>query len=143
MSSRYRNVAFLAELLINILVFSISCAVLAGLFGQAGKLAGQTRSKSQATAEIYTLFETIRAEGAGALEEATLLENGSYALYYDKQWNPAGQNAAFTIQLTVNQRPTGAGAIWEMEAFAYDGEAQEICRLATKAYYSGEGAMEG
>ncbi len=139
---RYRNVAFLAELLINILVFSISCAILAGIFGQAGRISRDTRSKSQATTEIYALFATLRAQGPAALTDAAQ-EEGEYRLYYDKDWNrTAAATAVYTLRLTIREEPTGAGVLRRLEARATSGENPEICTLSTSVYQSGEGVVE-
>ncbi|MDL2254508.1 type II secretion system GspH family protein [Ruminococcaceae bacterium OttesenSCG-928-I18] len=140
MRNRYRNVAFLAELLINILVFSISCAILAGLFGQAGKLARETREKSFASQEIYSLFETLRARGPEGITQAQPDGQDGYALHYDEQWNPAGgENAAYIIHLYTTDNDTGAGVLREVTAHASNNQGEEICTLTTKTYHQGEG----
>ncbi len=134
---RYRNIAFLAELLINILVFSISCAILAGIFGQAGRLSRQTRSQSQASAEIYALFASLRAGGPAALAGAAE-ENGAYLLYYDKDWNPAEANTAvYTLRLQMREEETGAGLLRQLEATAFSADDPDICTLSTKTYQNG------
>lgn len=132
--SRYRNIAFLAELLINILVFSISCAILAGLFGQAGRLSREMRSKSQASTEIYALFSALRASGPEALAPAVETENG-YVLYYDKSWNPTtAETAVFTLTLQLQEENTGAGVLRQVHATASSTNIPEICTLSTKTY---------
>ena len=141
MRNRYRNVAFLAELLINILVFSISCAILAGLFGQAAKIARETREESFASMEIYSLFETVRASGVEALPQNALAEEEVYVLHYDKQWKPTDEPAAaYTIHLYTTDNSTGAGTLRELTALANNSEGEEICTLSTKTYHQGEGA---
>lgn len=139
MKNRYRNVAFLAELLINIFVFSISCAVLVGLFGQAGQISRQTKEEGFATQEIYALFDTVRARGPEGLVSAQGGENGSYILYYDKNWCPAAdaQAAAYTVTLQMEDTGTAAGSLYQLDATATDAQGSEICQMTTKTYHPG------
>lgn len=142
MTNRYRNVAFLAELLVNILVFSISCAIMVGLFGQASKMARETREESFATQEIYALFETIRLRGPGAVEGAAPTAAGGLQCYYNEDWTRTDkENAAYTIELSLDEETAAAGLLLGVEARASDRNGQEICTLSTKTYHPDEGGV--
>lgn len=140
MKKSYRNVSFLAELLINILVFSISCAILAGLFGRASLIARQTREKNFASAEIYTLFETMKARGPAALTVAHEEEAGVYVCRYDKDWRPSvSGEGEYTIEMDVTETAAGTGVLVEVEARAKDKAGAEILTMETKSYHPGRG----
>ncbi len=134
MKRKYRNVSFLAELLINILVFSISCAVLVGLFGKASELARATREESYASAELGILIEQTKAQGVLALG-GEMQADGSLLFHYDADWNRAeAPEARYAIRLAVEEAITSAGSLLTItgEASAADGRA--LCEVATKAY---------
>ncbi len=136
MKTRYRNVAFLVELIINILVFSISCAVLVGLLGKAGEIAGQTQQESFAANQVQVIIETAKAGGAENLPGAVPQQDGSFVCGYDSNWQPAEVNEAeYTVRLTVEQSVTDAGVLYTLVATAQTAEdGQEICRMQTATY---------
>ncbi len=139
MKTQHRNMTFLIELLINVLVFSVSCAVLVGVFGKASGMARSTREKSSATSEIYSLFETVRAGGEATLADGTLLENGGIAYYYNDKWNPVQpDDADYTVVLTIEDSAKPAGTLRELHALATSAEGDEICELATHTYQPDE-----
>ncbi len=135
MKTRYRNVAFLAELMINILVFSVSCAVLVGLFGQAARISRETREKTAASAQTLAVLETVKARGD--CEDGAWQADGSLLCRYTEDWLPAQSEAeaAYLIRLEVADSPGAAGTLREMEAVATGAEdGRELCRLETASY---------
>lgn len=142
MKRSYRNIAFLAELMINILVFSISCAILAGLFGKAGLLAKNTKEESFALNELHALVQEAGLRGLDAFPQGETQPDGNLHLYYDKSWLPAPKEAAaYTIILTLNSTKTEAGELYAISASAQNAAGKEITRLETSAYHPGEGGM--
>lgn len=131
MKKSFRNTSFLVELLINILIFSISCAILVSVFGKASQLARTTREENFASAEIHTLFELAKARGVEALGGGTDGET-----YYDKNWNAAdSQNAAYGIEMDIEETATEGGVLRRLTATARrSGDGSEICTLETTLY---------
>lgn len=142
MRSKYRNIAFLAELLVNIFVFSISCAILAGLFGQAGMLATQTREEGFASTEMHALFEITKARGLEGLGAECEETSDGFVCYYDRQWNAADPSAyEYTIQMDVQEEETGAGVLYRLNATASHSSGREICQMQTAVYSSDKGGV--
>lgn len=138
--SRYRNTSFLVELLVNILVFSISCAVLVGLFGRAGQMTKEGREEAAANAEMLALVEIVKARGTAGLEHADDMGGGSYRCRYDEDWQPTGKaDAPFAITLVVTEADTGAGTLTEIEAVAETGDGRQLAAVQTAAYRPAEG----
>lgn len=134
---RYRNTAFLMELMINILVFSMSCAVLVGLFGKAGQISKRSEEKAHANNEVLAMIETIKARGAGTQELAySEWENDTTLVrWYDAKWDPTAKaEAVYQVRLTMQTQPTRAGVLTHMQASAADLEGREICSVETTAY---------
>lgn len=140
MKPRYRNIAFLAELLVNILVFSLSCAILVGVFGKASAVARNTREEAAATAEVYALLETMRVRG---LEEIDLLENqpdGGMLRGYDTVWQPVGmRQAVYTVSLHISSEQTEAGRLQHIVAVARNNAGRRLCTFETSLYLPEEG----
>ncbi|NLW79615.1 MAG: type II secretion system protein [Ruminococcaceae bacterium] len=135
MKKRYRNTAFLVELLVNILVFSISCAILVGLFGKAGQIARDTHAENFAGAEAQSLIEIVKARGVQGLEDADAQPDGSLLFYYDEDWQPAsGADAAYTIRLVVRDEATVAGVLSHLSAVAESRDGAEVFSIATASY---------
>ena len=138
MKTRYRNVAFLAELMINILVFSISCAVLVGLFGKAFQVSRQTARETKAASEVQWLMENLKAGGKDALEGAEWTDDDHAVLRYDEDWNrvESDAQAVYTIKLLVSTAVGGTdyGALTSIQAVAADAGGIALCRMETASY---------
>ncbi len=148
MKKSYRNVAFLVELLVNIFVFSVACAILVGLFGKAGQLARGTRERDFATTEIYALFETAKAHGVQAATAAGDAQDDTRTLfYYDKNWKlTSAAGAAYIVEVTAtpeggNTLPGSApaGELDRLTARASDAGGREICTMQTAVYQPAAG----
>lgn len=138
MKRSYRNVAFIVELIINVLVFSITCAILVSLFGKASQLARNTREESLATATIHSMFEQMCAQGTEAVGDG-FLKDGKLVYYYDKNWNhtETDNTAQYTVSLTVLEGGSGtnsAGELTALAAIAQDKDGREICTMETAVY---------
>lgn len=142
MKKSYRNMAFLTELLVNVLVFSISCAILAGLFVKASSIAKQTKEESFAGVEIYALFETMRAYDIDGLEHAEKQVDGSFLCGYDSEWRPTPTAvSAYIIRLDITTTKTDAGVLQNIEAKAQKANGNEICQFETAIYLPMEGGQ--
>ena len=150
MKQGFRNVGFVGGLLVNILVFIISCAVLAGVFGKAGQIFADTKNKSRATDEMYAVFATARADGIGTVAAnsaaggAAGTPGGQVATYYyDKSWRPVDEAGAraFVLAYTVREEKTNAGTLYHIDATAVDDAENVVCEMSTAVYAPGEGGV--
>lgn len=142
MKTRYRNVAFLMELMVNILVFSISCAVLVGLFGKAGQISKQTSAETGAKTRVQSLVEVLRAHGPEGLPAEG--EAGRYTVYYDGDWEPVPANDAgcrYLVRLTVQDEATAAGTLQKVQAGAFTREETPLYALETAHYTPSAGEV--
>lgn len=119
MKRRYRNVAFLMELLINILVFSVACAVLVGLFGKASQLSRQSKQQAAAASEVQNAVEVVKLrgiEGLGAQAGAT-----GASLFFDGSWQPTTdpEAATYEVLVKVEYSSTEAGTLVDIYAAAH------------------------
>lgn len=138
MKTQYRNVAFLVELLINILVFSVSCAVLVGLFGKAQEISHTTKQQTRAHTAVQTLLNTAKARG---VEGIVCAEDGedAWLCSYDENWNDtAAENAVYTIRLVLQQEETSAGVLRHYQAVAQQADGTELASMETAVYYPAE-----
>ena len=135
MKKKYRNTAFLLELMINILVFSLSCAILVGLFGKAYQIANRTREAAFASTEVLRVVEVAKVRGAQGVAGATLQSDGSIALWYDKNWQPTNEERAlYHIELRVDEQNTHAGILLQFDAVAKTSDGREVYSLQTASY---------
>lgn len=142
MKKSYRNVSFLVELLVNVLVFSISCAVLVGLFAKASEVARQTKEESFASVEVYALFQTAKVYGLEGIDHAQQQEDGLYVCGYDKNWAPVAlQEATYIITIQAEETKTSAGVLYNLTASALNGKGDEIGSFTTALYTPQEGKV--
>lgn len=135
MKTKYRNVAFLVELMINILVFSISCAVLVGLFGKAGQISRHSREEAFANTQAQTLLETAALRGAGAFAGAKWLDGESLNCYYNSNWQQTDdENAPYVITLSIRRREMAAGVLTQLQAQAHTSAGRLLCNIHTANY---------
>ncbi len=134
-----KNLGFVAGLLVNILVFILSCAILAGVFGKAGQLYRETKDKNEAASEVYSLFAEARAEGIAAIDKSgDVSTSRTLVYYYNKSWQPAeGGTYAYEVRLAVTPQATAAGRLDRIEAVATDVKGNELCRMHTAVYAAG------
>lgn len=133
---QYRNTAFLTELLVNILVFAVSCAVLAGVFARAFNVVRQNRQQSQAGTEVYAVVEALRANQNASLGS----EEQPLQIHYDENWQYAQGDARYTIEVRCAGEAQPAGVLYRLVATAHDNTSgEQLYRLETELYRSSEG----
>lgn len=97
---------FLAELMIDVLFFTIAAAICLTIFAKAYTMSRESREKNQALIAAQQGAESFKAGGEeglvkalGAVQEA----DGSYAVYYDAKWNPATapEEAYYILRVSV------------------------------------------
>lgn len=140
MSKRYRNTAFLVELIINILVFSISCAVLVGLFGKAGQISRRSHEQTFASNEVLALVEKIKVRGADGLPHGQWLDEENALCYYDAGWNGTDDTTApYLVRLQMVTEEQEAGVLMRLEAVAETSDGQLLYSVKTASYTPAEG----
>lgn len=139
MKPRFRNLAFLFEVLVNVLVFSLACAVLANVFAKASALNRSTREETQASTEAYALYQTIKTEGVGGIEGLQALGDG-WLMLYDAHWTPTdGENAVYRIEVALYPKTGAAGSLYALQCVAKRQGGGVIYRLDTQYYLPGTG----
>ena len=135
MKKRYRNVAFLVELLVDILVLSISYAVLVGLFGKAAELTKRTKEEGLAYAQVQVLVETAKVRGFEDWQGGGAQENGEAVYYYDARWEEASpEEALYTVQLQCTPEQKKGGVLNHVKAVAGAQDGRELCVIETAVY---------
>lgn len=134
---RYRNTAFLMEVLVNILVFSISCSILVSAFVQAAHMVRQTRDEGLAASQIYALMETIKIRGTDGLEQGEEQDDGTFLFLYGNEWEPlpAADDATYAIVLEITEQPRATGDTLYITGVArWHVTGREITRISTIGY---------
>ena len=89
-----RSGLFAIELLISIGVFSLCAAICVGLFVRSEVISQTSADLSRAVSEARSAAECYKAAGGNLEKTADLiggtLENGTLRLYYDQDWQKAG-----------------------------------------------------
>lgn len=89
-----RSGLFAIELLISIGVFSLCAAICVGLFVRSEVISQTSSDLSRAVSEARSAAECYKAAGGNLEKTADLtggtLENGTLRLYYDQDWQKAG-----------------------------------------------------
>lgn len=135
MHKEYRNTAFLLELLINVLVFIIVCAVLLGVLADAKLITQQTNDQTRAGNELFAVLEMVRAGGMEALESNRSAAENEATLYYDAGWHVCGQEqAAYSLHLVLEQEPVEAGVLEHARAAAHTRAGEELLVMETSFY---------
>lgn len=140
MKTKYRNVAFLLELMINILVFSVSCAILVGLFGRAGNLSRRTREKTCASTELLSMVETIKAKGTDELVLVEWTDDENLVRRYDADWKPTSDpDAPYVLHMYVGRVQYESGELRRMQGSVETAGGEELFSVDTAAYQPEEG----
>lgn len=84
--SRY----FLAELLMNCLLFAVSAAICVAILAQANTAGKKSTARSMAVSEAQNVAESVKASGGDPQLLGSLLDaeeaDGVYILLYDADW---------------------------------------------------------
>lgn len=131
---RYKNTPFLVEVVVNILVFSIACAILVSAFVQASLMVRHTQEESLAGSELYALTETMKVYGEAGLESAQPQPDGKLRLYYNQNWQPASTADAYYVDIEVVKQPRATGNMYYLSLWAYRQNGEEITSLSTIVY---------
>ena len=107
MNTRSKSSLFLIELVIVILVFSLSAAVCLRLFFESRKISDQSRNVSQASITVQTVADCYKAMKGDFNKTAQLLDGtvkGQVVeFYYNRIWESVGSadDAYFVIRIEL------------------------------------------
>ncbi len=143
-----RSNAFFIEIIIVILFFSLSMAVILQLFVAAHKKSALSSERSQSMVQVQTLAEEFGALGTGEdplgfLEVPVSSEGDTYtaSLYFDDQWRSVEENPAYVLRVTARAEAREAGVMLCAELTAerpHAGqETETLYSLQTQKYAPG------
>ncbi|NLL91156.1 MAG: hypothetical protein GX222_01905 [Ruminococcaceae bacterium] len=131
--SRY----FLAELLMNCLLFAVSAAVCVAVLAHANIAGKKSAALSMAVSEAQNVAESVKASKGEPQLLGTLLDtkesDGVYTLLYDENWQRLfdGSDAVYELRAVVNiddnmlqsdiSVADGEGAIYTLRVLRYLG----------------------
>ena len=128
--------SFLLEMILMILFFSVSAAVILQLFASSHNIQKQSSSKNEALLYAQTLAgQNLLARTSEQTEER----------YLDENWQETGKdNAVYTAQITLSSQSTAAGQLFSatVSVFASDSEKNLLCRLPVTVYLPSKGGTE-
>ncbi|MCL1830409.1 MAG: hypothetical protein FWG21_03165 [Oscillospiraceae bacterium] len=105
MNTRSKSSLFLIELVLVILVFSLSAAVCLRLFFESRLISNESRNISQASLAVQSVADVYKAMKGDYLKTAEFLggsaNDDSVDFYYNEIWEPVDNlaDASFIIQL--------------------------------------------
>lgn len=144
-----RSSAFLVELLVVILFFSIASAVTIRLFAAAHQDSIQSERLYRAVTLTQSTCEAIRAFEDSAQALSSLYggyktdENGQMVVRFNEDWQPVGDGGAVAFELRVDSALAGQGeqgALLSAEVAVF-AEDEEIYRLTAKKYIPRNGGV--
>jgi len=94
---------FMTELLITVGIFSLCAAVCLGLFAKAEIIRQDCDDQDHAVEAAKSAAAAFRSCGWGDdLSEVSggIEEDGIVTILYDREWQPTGDDAAYTLTLT-------------------------------------------
>ncbi|MFV0351818.1 MAG: hypothetical protein ACK5JF_05855 [Oscillospiraceae bacterium] len=141
MKKRFRITAFLVEVLIDILFFSIACGLLAGVFVKSYAIGKGTNEKNKAAAELRAISQEMKVNGSDAMLEEEQTEQNTWNLYYDDDWSRCPKERAayyITLQWTPETKPNGTIQTMDGRAFK-SGVGTVIFEMQTSYYIPQQG----
>ncbi len=108
-----KNSLFLMELIIVILVFSISAAACMQIFAAAKRFSLQSEAIAGANLRAQSAAEIFKAANGNLAETARLLggeyDGAALSVYYDADWRVSGEGAEYTLLISRAQSGLGSG----------------------------------
>ena len=131
--------SFLLEMILMILFFSVSAAVILQLFASSHNIQKQSSSKNEALLYAQTLAEEFKASGQNLLARTS---EQTEERYLDENWQETGKdNAVYTAQIKISNQSTAAGHLFSatVSVFTSDTEKHLLCRIPATVYLPSEG----
>lgn len=113
MNSKSKSGLFLIELIVVILIFSLSAATCLRLFFQSRQIATESKNLSYASLAVQSTADCYKSSGGDVKKVAEML-GGSIVddrlyLYYDADWNRAADDGTAPYSVSIRELAPGAG----------------------------------
>ena len=131
--------SFLLEMILMILFFSVSAAVILQLFASAHNIQKQSSSKNEALLYAQTLAEEFKTSESNLL---TSTSEQTQERYLDENWQESEKDrAVYTAQIKISSQSTAAGKLFfaAISVFSADAEKQLLCQIPATVYLPSEG----
>lgn len=133
MSTQSKTPLFLMEVVIMLLVFSISASICLKVFAEGKRISEESYQLDKACMETQKAAEYWQSSKGDIAQTGRLLQakvtGDTLELYFDSDWKPVQKNAVFTLTMETS----GAKA----EIVIHDQE-KELFSLNTEAVIFGE-----
>lgn len=115
MNTRSKSGLFLIELIVVILIFSLSAATCLRLFFQSRQIAAESKNLSYASLAVQSTADCYKSSG-GDIEKVAEMLGGSIVndqlyLYYDADWSRAEDDGAAPYYVRIQELVAGDGVI--------------------------------
>ncbi len=124
-----KNGLFLMEMILVVLLFSISAAICVQMFGYANQTANRAQNLSQATLVARSVAECYQSTQGDMEKMAAILEgtqeNNQVTVIYDEQWQTSPGQGIYKMTATME------GNLVQIIVEKLD-NSQEIYRLETR-----------
>jgi type II secretory pathway pseudopilin PulG len=128
---------FLIELIIVILIFAISAAIIVNLFAAASKVNRESRDKSVSLIKIESIIEEYKSFEY-AIEGNDYLESLGFPKLYDKDWIETTDEtqAVYSIVLLSSQKKYGSGSVFTINLTSFEKDnGKELINLKGSKYF--------
>jgi type II secretory pathway pseudopilin PulG len=128
---------FLIELIIVILIFAISAAIIVNLFAASSKVNRESRDKSVSLMKIESIIEEYKSFEF-AIEGNNCLESLGFPKLYDKDWIETTDEvqAVYSIVLLSSQKKYGSGSVFTIDLTSFDKKnGKELIKLKASKYF--------
>lgn len=144
--------AFLVELIIVILFFALSCAVVVQLFASAHQSEELSNRKSRAMLQAQQWAEQVQASSSpddviqvfSAFEQEEAGGAVRLSAVFGEDWNVAGEGeGSYRVECTVRQTASSAGCLVEVDLEIHDCTAKQtlLCALDLGRYFPAAGEL--
>jgi type II secretory pathway pseudopilin PulG len=128
---------FLIELIIVILIFAISAAIIVNLFAASNKVNRESHDKSVSLMKIESIIEEYKSFEY-AIEGNNFLNAQGFPKLYDKDWNETSDEtqAVYSIVLLSSQKKYGSGSVFTIDLTSFDkNNGKELIKLKGSKYF--------
>lgn len=134
-----RSTAFLTELLIVILFFSVASAVTIRMFAAAHDTSAQSERLHSAVIEAQSVAEVLRVEKDATAALAFLYGNVTqqdelFVVQFDKSWQPVSSEGAYVLSVAQEDIAQAGGDMLTFEIHIATAQGETIYRLETGSY---------
>lgn len=133
---------FFIELLIALMFFSISGAVILRVFAAAHISSNRTVLRENAVLCAQSIAEaySVSADYQTACKQVFGKASSNGTLFLDKSFSPTEKTPEVTLELSEERIPAPRGTLCKL-SMTFSGEGSELYTLSCAAYYVGEGAQ--